>query len=151
MRRLTLVAVVTAALAAPSAAFAGGMGAFALHGPQQGIKAGDTWLVQLRVVACVGAPMSSVPTVAITNGAGQRLTFRGQKATGTGRYVARVVFPSAGEWSYSVSVMGYVMDRRGPFAVLPAQRESRMLAALPPVGAVLLVVGTGLLLRRRRA
>jgi hypothetical protein len=35
--------------------------------------------------------------------------------------------------------------------VAPAQKPSRLLAALPPVGAVLLVLGTGVLLRRRRA
>lgn len=150
MRRLALFAAVAAALAAPSAAFAGGMGAFALHGPSPNVKAGDTWLAQLRVVACMGAPVNTVPTVAITNGSGERLTFRGEKADGKGRYVAHVVFPSAGEWSYEITALGYVLDRRGPFAVRPAKQPSRMLAALPPLGAVLIVLGTGLILRRRR-
>jgi uncharacterized membrane protein YgdD (TMEM256/DUF423 family) len=152
MRRLALVAAVAAALAAPSAASAGGMGAFALHGPQKSIKAGDVWLAQLRVVGCVGTPMDAVPTVAISNASGERLTFRGRKTAGEGRYLARVVFPTAGEWSYEVSALGTVLDRKGPFAVSPAARPpSRLLSALPPVGAVLLVLGTGLALRRRRA
>jgi hypothetical protein len=150
MRRLALFAAVAAALAAPSAAFAGGMGAFALSGPGPNTKAGDTWLAQLRVVACQGMPTDAVPTVAITNASGQRLTFRGQKVAGKGRYVARVVFPSAGEWSYEITAFGYALDRQGPFVVRPAQKPARLLAALPPVGAVLLVLGTGLVLRRRR-
>lgn len=150
MRRLALVAAVAAALAAPSAAGAGGMGAFALSGPGKSLKAGDTWVAQLRVVGCVGTPMDAVPTVAISNGSGQRLTFRGKKVAGTGHYTARVVFPSAGRWSYEVVVYGYAMDRHGPFVVRPAQKPSRLLAALPPAGAVLLVLGTGLILRRRR-
>jgi hypothetical protein len=151
MKRLTVIAVAAAALAVPSTAFAGGMGAFALHGPRANIQAGETWLAELRVVACLGRPWEAVPTVAITNGKGQRLTFRGEKANGKGRYVARVVFPSAGDWSYAVLVTGYTLDRRGPFVVRPAKQPSRLLAALPPVGAALLVLGTGLLLRRRRA
>jgi hypothetical protein len=150
MRRLALVAAVAAALVAPSAAGAGGMGAFALSGPGTNLKAGDTWLAQLRVVGCVGTPTDAVPTVAITNRSGQRLTFRGEKAGVTGRYTARVVFPSAGQWSYAVLVYGYTMDRQGPFVVRPAKQPSRLLAALPPAGAVLLVLGTGLILRRRR-
>jgi hypothetical protein len=150
MRRLALVAAVAAALVAPSAATAGGMGAFALSGPGKNLKAGDAWLAQLRVVACMGNPMDAVPTVAITNGTGQRLTFQGEKVAGKGRYSARVVFPSAGQWSYAVLVSGYTMDRQGPFVVRPAKQPSRLLAALPPVGAVFLVLGTGLILRRRR-
>jgi hypothetical protein len=93
-----------------------------------------------------------VPTVTITSGTGEQQFFRGQRAGATGRYVARVVFPSAGKWSYSVSLMGYTQERRGPFVVGPAgKQEPRLLAALPPVGTVLLVLATGLVLRRRRA
>jgi hypothetical protein len=65
--------------------------------------------------------------------------------------VARVVFPSAGQWSYEITALGYALDRQGPFVVRPARKPSRLLAALPPVGAVLLVLGTGLVLRRRRS
>ena len=151
MKRLALVAAAAAALAVPGIASAGGMGAWALHGPDKGIRAGETWLAQLRVVACQGTPMNMAPTVAITDASGQKLTFQGRKAGADGKYVARVVFPSAGKWSYSVWLLGYTQEQRGPFVVRPAKQQTRLLAALPPVGAVLLVLGTGLLLRRRRA
>ena len=150
MRRLALVAAVGAALAAPSTALGGGSAAWALSGPDRGIQAGDVWLAQLRVVGCVGTPADAVPTVTIESEAGQVKSFRGQRVGTAGRYAARVVFPSAGRWSYRVTVYGWG-DRHGPFVVAPARNEpSRLLAALPPVGAVLLVLGTGLALRRRR-
>ena len=150
MKRLALVAIVAAALGVPGTASAGGMGAWALSGPDKGIRAGDAWVAQLRVVACRGTPMNMAPTVAITSASGRILTFQGRKAGAAGKYVARVVFPSAGEWSYSVSLDGYTQEQRGPFVVRPARQQPRLLAAIPPVGAVLLVLGTGLVLRRRR-
>jgi hypothetical protein len=96
--------------------------------------------------------VNSVPTLTIVSQSGQQLAFRGRR-TASGKYTARVTFPSAGRWSYRVTVGGFgEFERRGPFVVAPAtQKPSRLLAALPPVGAVLLVLGTGLLLRRRRA
>ncbi|MDQ3823594.1 MAG: hypothetical protein M3321_10195, partial [Actinomycetota bacterium] len=150
MKRLAVIGVVLAAISAPATASAGGMAAWVLHGPGKGLRAGDTWVAQLRVVGCRGVPTGMVPTVTITNGEGQQVFFRGRKAGATGRYVANVVFPSAGKWSYSVSLMGYTQKRHGPFVVGPAaKQQTRLLAALPPAGAVLLVLATGLALRRR--
>jgi hypothetical protein len=149
MRRLALVAVALAALAAPSTALAGGGGAFVLHGPT-GVKAGDTWLAQIRVVGCLGTHYDGPTAVAITQrGTGRTLTFRGRRAGAVGHYTARVVFPAGGEWTYAAKVNGWAMETNGPFTVAPAKRPSRLYAALSPVGAVLLVLGTGLLLRRR--
>jgi hypothetical protein len=150
VKRLAVIAVVAAALAAPSSAFAGGMGVWALSGPERGMKAGDVWLAQVRVVGCQGIPMDAVPTVAITSESGQRLTFRGRTTGVPGKYTARVVFPSAGKWSYQIELWGTAQDRHGPFVVGPAQKPDRLIAAVPPLGAVLLVLGTGLILRRRR-
>jgi hypothetical protein len=150
MRRLALVAVALAALAAPSTALAGGGGAFVLHGPT-GLKAGDTWLAQIRVVGCVGMHYDAPTAVTITQrGTGRTLTFPGRRAGAVGHYTARVVFPAAGEWTYAATVNGWAMEANGPFAVAPAPKQRRLHAALPPVGAALLVLGTGLVLRRRR-
>lgn len=150
MKRLALVAAFLAALAAPATALGGGMGAFALSGPDRGIKAGDVWVAQLRVVGCAGIPMDVVPTVAITSDSGRKLTFRGRAAGAAGKYTARVVFPSAGKWSYQVAIWGVTQDVHGPFLVAPARKDDRLVAAVPPIGAVLLVLSTGLALRRRR-
>jgi uncharacterized protein (DUF2141 family) len=150
MRRLALIAAAAAALAAPSAAFGGGMAAFALHGPSAQIKAGEVWLAQLRVVSCMGTLTDVTPSLTITNSAGETVAFRGRRSGRAGIYTARVVFPSAGEWSYQVTAAGMPTEAHGPFRVAPSAKPSRLLAALPPVGAVLLVLGTGLALRRRR-
>lgn len=151
MRRAVLIAAAAAALAAPGTALGGGMGAWTLSGPDRDIEAGEVWLAQLRVVGCIGNPVDAVPTLTVVSSSGQTVAFRGRR-TAEGKYTARVVFPSAGRWSYRVTVGGFgEFERRGPFAVASAQKPSRLLAALPPVGAVLLVLGTGLILRRRRA
>jgi hypothetical protein len=140
-----------AALAAPSTAFAGGGGAFVLHGPT-GLKAGDTWLAQIRVVGCMGTHYNAPTAVTITQrGTGRTLTFPGRRAGAVGHYTARVVFPAAGQWTYAAEVNGWAMENTGPFAVAPNKKPDRLIAAVPPLGAVLLVLGTGLFLRRRRA
>jgi len=151
MRRFAVVLVALAALAAPSTALAGGGGAFVLHGPA-GLAAGDTWIAQIRVVGCIGTAYNAPTAVTITQrGTGRTLTFPGRRAGAVGHYTARVVFPAAGEWTYAAKVNGWAMETTGPFVVRPAKQQSRLLAALPPAGAVLLVLGTGVLLRRRRA
>jgi hypothetical protein len=150
MRRFVLISAVAAALAVPGTALGGGVAAWALSGPDRDIEAGEVWVAQLRVVGCVGSPADAVPTLTVVSQSGQTLSFRGRR-TAVGKYTARVTFPSAGRWSYRVTVYGWGEPAKGPFVVAPAQKPSRLLAALPPVGAVLLVLGTGVLLRRRRA
>jgi hypothetical protein len=154
MKRLAVLAAVVGSLAAPSAASAGGMAAWALSGPPAGMQAGDTWNAQIRVVGCQGVPLGSIaPTVVIVDNASGRLVrFRARSAGGLGKYTARVVFPSAGNWSYRVDVYDYPNETFGPFRIAaPASKPDRLLAALPPAGAALLVLGTGLALRRRRS
>ena len=150
MRRLALVGAVAAALAAPGTALAGGIGSWALSGPPAGIQAGDAWVAQLRVVGCIGTPLDAVPTLTAVSESGERLSVRGRPTRVAGAFTARGVFPSAGRWSYRVTVNGWGDPAYRPFVVGPAGEPSRLVAALPPVGAALLVFGTGLLLRRRR-
>lgn len=152
MKRLALVAAVVASLAAPSAASAGGMAAWALSGPPAGMQAGDAWNAQIRVVGCQGVPLGITPTVLIVdNASGRQVRFRARSAGAAGEYTARVVFPTAGNWSYRIEVQGLQNQRFGPYRIAaPAREPDRLLAALPPLGAALLVLGSGLLLRRRR-
>jgi hypothetical protein len=151
MRRFVLVSTVVAALAAPATALGGGMAVWAMSGPAPDIKAGDVWLAQLRDVGCIGNPIDAAPTLTVVSKSGELLSFRGRRTGVAGKYTARVVFPSSGRWSYRVTLNGWGEQAHGPFVVAPAQKPSRLLAALPPVGAVLLVLGTGALLRRRRS
>jgi hypothetical protein len=151
MKRLALVTAVLAALAVPATASAGGLAAFALQGPGARIQAGELWVAQIRVVSCMGQLSDlGAPSLTIMDGAGDVRTFRTQRAGAAGRYTARVVFPSAGDWSYRVNLATWRGETHGPFKVAPKKTQpSRLLAALPPVGAVLLVLGTGLAVRRR--
>jgi hypothetical protein len=154
MKRLAVVVAIAGALAAPAAASAGGMAAWALSGPQPGIRAGDVWVAKLRVVACMGTPADMVPTLVVTeNATGREFRVRARSTGAVGKYTASVRFPSAGNWSYRVDLLNFRNQTFGPYRVGPAQvaQPDRLLAALPPVGAALLVLGTGLALRRRRA
>jgi hypothetical protein len=153
MKRLALITVALTSLVAAPTSGAGGMGAFVLSGPPAGAQAGDVWLAKVRVVGCSGQLVGSMaPTVVLLDQAsGKRLRFRGVAAGPEGHYTARVVIPSAGSWSYRVNVGAMLIGQtRGPFKVSPAQKPDRLVAALPPLGAALLVLGTGLALRRRR-
>lgn len=150
MRRLVVLSAVVAALAAPGTALGGGVGVWALNGPGPNVRAGDVWVAQLRAVGCMGLPVDAAPTLTLVSRSGERLSVRGRSTGVTGRYTARVVLPSAGRWSYRVTLWGVGEPSRS-FVVAPAaDSPSRLLAALPPVGAALLVLGTGALLRRRR-
>jgi hypothetical protein len=153
VKRLALVAAVVGALAAPSAASAGGMAAWALSGPPAGMLAGEAWNAQIRVVGCQGIPLGVTPSVVIVDNASGRLVrIRARSAGAAGEYTARVVFPTAGNWSYRIDVPGLQNQTFGPYRIAaPASKPDRLLAALPPLGAALLVLGMGALLRRRRS
>jgi hypothetical protein len=153
MKRLALVAAAAGALAVPSVASAGGMAAWALSGPPAGTQAGEAWNAKIRVVGCLGTPLGITPTVVIVdNGSGRTMRFRARKAGAPGEYTARVVFPTAGNWSYRIDVQGLRNQAFGPYRITAAKRAGdRLSAALPPVGAALLVLGVGGLLRRRRS
>jgi hypothetical protein len=151
MKRLAVLGAALGALALAPAASAGGLAAFTLGGPPAGIRAGDVWLAQLRVVSCLGQPGTMVPSLVVYDSAsGRSETFRAAPTGRTGLYTARVVFRRFGNWSYRAKVGGVSGEVKGPVAVAPARKMSRLTATLPPLGAVLLVFGTGLALRRRR-
>jgi hypothetical protein len=103
MRRL-LIGLAFLALAVPAGALAGGWATVGLGPPNDGIGPGDTWNAKMTVLQHGNpeTPLLGVsPTVTIRNGSTSK-TFRAVPTNEPGVYVARVVFPRAGTWSYEV-------------------------------------------------
>ena len=103
MRR-TLLLFALVALAIPASAFAGGWATVGLGPPDDGIGPGDTWNAKMTVLQH-GNPQTPLmgvsPTVTIRNGSTSK-TFRAVATEEPGVYLARVVFPRAGTWTYEV-------------------------------------------------
>lgn len=100
----TIIAVLTLALlaAAPTAA-GGGFATVGLGPPTGGIGAGDTWNAEMTILQHGVTPLVGIsPTLTISNGE----TTRRFDAAPTGKpgvYLAKVTFPSGGEWRYEVN------------------------------------------------
>jgi YtkA-like len=106
MSRSTLVAAaaLAAALIAPATSLAGGWATVGLSSLPDGARPGEEWLVDLTLLQHGRTPLEGVePTVFIraANG-GAEEAFAARPTERPGVYRARVVFPSAGEWTYSV-------------------------------------------------
>jgi YtkA-like len=103
MKRL-LIPLALLALAAPASAFAGGWATAGLAPPDGGVGAGDTWNAEVNILQHGETPLSGVnPTVTIRNATtGEAKTFAAKPTDEAGVYVAKVVFPSEGKWSYEV-------------------------------------------------
>jgi hypothetical protein len=102
MRKL-LIAVALVALAAPATALAGGWATAGLAPPPDDIGAGDTWNARITILQHGQEPLAGVtPTLTIRNVSGQTKTFKATATEERGVYAAKVVFPSAGTWSYEV-------------------------------------------------
>jgi hypothetical protein len=102
MKRL-LIPLALVALAVPSSALAGGWATAGLS-PPAGVGAGDTWNAEVNILQHGETPLSGVnPTVTIRNAtSGEAKTFAARPTDEAGVYVAKVVFPSEGKWSYEV-------------------------------------------------
>jgi len=102
MRRL-LLTVALVALAAPASALAGGWATAGLS-PPEGVGAGDTWNADVKILQHGRTPLAGVsPTVTIRNVAtGNEKTFTAKPTGEIGVYRAKVVFPTAGKYSYKV-------------------------------------------------
>jgi hypothetical protein len=105
MKKLfVLVATVVGALAVAGAAQAGCMATVGLSSmPKAGHKAGQPWIVTIRVLQHGRTPMSDAkPEVRIRNAAGKLVRFKAVKTKTVGSYRARVVFPKAGRYTLRV-------------------------------------------------
>ena len=109
MKRLVVLAAAAALLAiqaAPSAQSAA-TGCWATVGlsslPKAGHQAGKPWLVTVRVLQHGRTPLADAePEIRIRKGTGRVTTFAARPTATVGSYRARVVFPTAGRWSFSV-------------------------------------------------
>jgi YtkA-like len=103
MRRL-LISLALVVLVAPAGAFAGGWATAGLGPPDDGLGAGDTWNAEVKVLQHGVTPLTGAhPAVTIRNAStGQAKTFDARPTDEPGVYVAKVVFPSKGKWSYEV-------------------------------------------------
>jgi hypothetical protein len=116
-----LVAAALAALVVPSASLAGGWATVGLANLPNGVRAGDSWNAQITVLRHGRTPTDGAkPALTITNGNGDTKTFPARPAKGVGKYVAHVVFPSGGEWRFSIdnglSATGYGVDATTTYA-----------------------------------
>ena len=103
MRKL-LIGLALAALALPTGALAGGWATAGVGPPPDDTGPGDTWNAKVTILQH-GNPqtplMGVIPTLTITNGSTSK-TFKGTKTDVNGLSVVKVVFPTAGKWSYTV-------------------------------------------------
>jgi hypothetical protein len=107
MRKALFVGVLLAALAYAAPAAAGCWSTVQLAPPPTGTKAGNAWTAEITVLQHGRNPLPDAgearPRVTITNAAGDSKTFTAKPVdTSTGTYSAKVVFPSAGTWTYAV-------------------------------------------------
>src|SRR5436309_288541 len=92
--------------------------------PSPNVNAGQTWHVTLVAIQNDGPtnlPPGASPAVRTTKqGTGQSLTFRARRRPDRS-WLASVVFPSAGTWTYDVTGMGSLgaNQRWDPVAILP--------------------------------
>ena len=105
---LLAAAVAASALFFVAPATAGCMATVGVTPPPEGTSAGDVWLANLTILQHGRNPLPDArnarPTVTVRNRAtGEEATFAARvRDASRGTYVARVVFPSSGTWSYEV-------------------------------------------------
>lgn len=108
MRKALIGGIVAAALASAAPASAGCWATVGLAPPPDTIRAGQAWTAKITVLQHGRNPLpdaaAAAPTLTIANRAtGERKTFTAAASDpAAGLYEARVVFPSAGAWTYEV-------------------------------------------------
>jgi hypothetical protein len=106
MNRFALFAAtaLAAALIAPATSLAGGWATVGLSSLPDGVEPREAWVVDLTVLQHGRTPLEGVePRVLIRAGrGGAEKDFVAEPTGKPGVYSARVVFPSAGRWSYAV-------------------------------------------------
>jgi hypothetical protein len=103
MKRL-LIGLAFLALALPASAAAGGWASAGLGPPPDDMGPGETWNAKMTILQHGNpqTPLSALsPSVTIRKGSVAK-TFVAKETDKPGVYVAKVVFPSAGKWSYEV-------------------------------------------------
>lgn len=167
MNRITLFAATALAVAliAPTTSLAGGWATVGLSSLPDGAQPGEPWVVDLTVLQHGRTPLEGVePSVRIRQArGGTDKTFVARPTEKAGVYRARVVFPSAGAWTYAVDDGFSQVHELGSVSI--GAGGERAPAAAPPdsgggvtlAGALGIALGAGVLatllaaaLRRRR-
>jgi hypothetical protein len=100
MRKL-LIGLALAALALPAGAPAGGWATVGVTPPDD-MGPGQTWNAELKVLQHGRTPLEGIqPIVMISNGSSDE-AFPAKPTGEPGVYLAKVVFPEAGKWSYRI-------------------------------------------------
>jgi hypothetical protein len=159
MTRSTLVAAaaLAAALIAPATTLAGGWATVGLSSLPDGARPGEEWVVDLTVLQHGRTPLEGVEPRVIVEAAngGAEEAFAAKPTQRAGVYRARVVFPSAGEWRYSVDDDFSQVHHLGSVRIGAGSAEATPVPATakPPrpadgvtlAGALGIAVGAGLL------
>jgi hypothetical protein len=107
MKRILIAAVLLAALVQAGTASAGCMATVGLAPPPESIAPGTTWTAEMTVLQHGVRPLPNAdtarPTLTIVNAeTGAERTFAARSTEDPAVFVANVVFPTAGSWSYEV-------------------------------------------------
>lgn len=104
MNRFALFATmaVAAALIAPATSVAGGWATVGLSSLPDGAQPREAWVVDLTVLQHGRTPLEGVEPRVLIRGDGSEQAFVAKPTARAGVYRARVVFPSAGRWTYAV-------------------------------------------------
>lgn len=137
--RSLLVVSLFALCAAP--AFGGGFATTGLSSLPDGVAPGEPWVVDVTVLGHGRTPASGLePSIAIASGSVKR-SFPAREVR-PGVYRARVVFPDAGRWRYSVD-SGFGL---GPETFAPVEiREARTASATTAGPRWPIALGAGLI------
>lgn len=101
MKKL-LIGLTLMALVLPASALGGGWATAGVSPPPDDMGPGQTWDARVTILQHGQTPLDGVsPTLTIRNGAKSK-TFKASPSGEPGVYIAHVVFPSAGQWAYTV-------------------------------------------------
>jgi hypothetical protein len=162
--RAALGALLAMAMVVPAPAYAGGFATVGVTPPDHDASAGTPWNAVINVRQHGVTPLAGVKpkiTIARSAGGGER-TFAASPTSRPGVYRARVVFPSAGRWTYVVDD-GFSMRHEFPAVTVGAAGAGSGVTAAKPddgpdvwpalgaaLAAGLLVASVVLVLGRRR-
>jgi hypothetical protein len=150
----TLLILTFAALALPAAALGGGFATAGVSPPSGGLGAGDTWQAKITLLQHGITPLQGVSPSVTIRGPETR-TFAARPTGEPGVYVAKVVFPTSGSYTYEVDdgfsqVHSFAAIRiLGPEAAPGGGGFPGWLIA--PLAAAALALAAGAVLARRRA
>lgn len=140
MRKFILVAVFFWTLVAVAPAHAGGWAVVTVDPLPETFSAGQEFEVGFTILQHGVSPYSSgKSTVVATNNAGQRVSYSAHPSGTPGHHIAKVRFPSAGTWSWSVMPDWFGEQSLGTVEVSEASASSVVAAVTTTVVATTVV------------